>query len=32
VHGDLFDGVMKHARWINAIRTRLGLPYWSLSQ
>jgi UDP-2,3-diacylglucosamine pyrophosphatase LpxH len=50
VHGDLFDGVMKHARWLahlgdrsyvlllklnrwlNAIRTRLGLPYWSLSQ
>ena len=50
VHGDLFDGVMKHARWLahlgdrtyvlllklnrwlNAIRQRLGLPYWSLSQ
>ena len=50
VHGDLFDGVMQHARWLahlgdriyrlllklnrwfNAIRQRLGLPYWSLSQ
>jgi UDP-2,3-diacylglucosamine pyrophosphatase LpxH len=50
VHGDLFDGVMKHARWLahlgdrtyvlllklnrvlNAVRQRLGLPYWSLSQ
>jgi UDP-2,3-diacylglucosamine pyrophosphatase LpxH len=50
VHGDLFDGVMKHARWLahlgdrtyvlllklnrwlNAIRQRLGMPYWSLSQ
>jgi UDP-2,3-diacylglucosamine pyrophosphatase LpxH len=49
-HGDLFDGVMKHARWLahvgsvmyeillklnrwlNAIRQRLGLPYWSMSQ
>ena len=49
-HGDLFDGVMQHARWLayigdsaytlilklnrwfNAIRTRMGLPYWSLSQ
>ena len=49
-HGDLFDGVMQHARWLayvgdnayslilylnrwfNAIRVRLGLPYWSLSQ
>ena len=50
VHGDLFDGVMQHARWLalprrplyvlllklnrwfNAIRQRLGLPYWSMSQ
>lgn len=50
VHGDLFDGVMQHARWLahlgdwmytillglnrglNAIRRRLGLPYWSMSQ
>ena len=50
VHGDLFDGVMQHARWLahlgdriyvlllklnrwlNAIRQRFGLPYWSLSQ
>ena len=49
-HGDLFDGVMQHARWLayvgdsaytiilklnrwfNAIRHRMGLPYWSLSQ
>ena len=49
VHGDLFDGVMRHARWLahlgdriyvlllklnrwlNAIRQRLGLPYWSIS-
>lgn len=49
-HGDLFDGVMQHARWLayvgdsaytlilklnrwfNAIRIRMGLPYWSLSQ
>ena len=50
VHGDLFDSVMQHARWLahfgdwmytvllvlnrwsNAIRQRLGLPYWSMSQ
>lgn len=50
VHGDLFDSVMQHARWLarlgdsmytillkvnrwlNAIRRRLGLPYWSMSQ
>lgn len=50
VHGDLFDGVMRHARWLahlgdwaytlllklnrwlNAVRLRLGLPYWSMSQ
>jgi len=49
-HGDLFDGVMQHARWLayigdgayslilklnrwfNAVRARLGFPYWSLSQ
>jgi UDP-2,3-diacylglucosamine pyrophosphatase LpxH len=49
-HGDLFDGVMQHARWLayvgasiyelllklnrwlNAIRQRIGLPYWSMSQ
>jgi len=49
-HGDLFDGVMQHARWLacmgasvyaillklnqwlNAIRQRLGLPYWPMSQ
>ena len=49
-HGDLFDGVMQHARWLayvgdnayslvlylnrwfNAIRIKLGFPYWSLSQ
>ncbi len=49
-HGDLFDGVMQHARWLayvgdsaytlilklnrwfNAIRVRMGLTYWSLSQ
>jgi len=49
-HGDLFDGVMQHARWLayigdsayslilyinrwfNAIRVKLGFPYWSLSQ
>ncbi len=50
VHGDLFDGVTQHARWLarlgdtlytlilkvnqwfNALRARLGLPYWSVSQ
>ncbi len=50
VHGDLFDGVTTHARWLsllgdtlytlilkfnrwfNAVRARLGLPYWSVSQ
>jgi UDP-2,3-diacylglucosamine pyrophosphatase LpxH len=50
VHGDLFDGVIRHARWLahlgdhtyvlllklnrwlNSIRQKLGLPYWSLSQ
>ncbi len=50
VHGDLFDGVIQHAkwlaylgdtlytmilmlnRWFNRIRSRLGFPYWSLSQ
>jgi UDP-2,3-diacylglucosamine pyrophosphatase LpxH len=50
VHGDLFDGVMQHARWLarlgaslyeillelnrwlNAVRRRFGLPYWSMSQ
>ncbi len=50
VHGDLFDGVTQHARWLaylgdtlytlilkfnqwfNAARSRLGLPYWSVSQ
>jgi len=49
-HGDLFDGVMQHARWLaylgdsgytliltlnrwfNGLRTRMGYPYWSLSQ
>jgi UDP-2,3-diacylglucosamine pyrophosphatase LpxH len=49
-HGDLFDGVIQHAKWLaylgdslytfvlvlnhrfNQIRTRLGFPYWSLSQ
>jgi UDP-2,3-diacylglucosamine pyrophosphatase LpxH len=49
-HGDLFDGVMQHARWLahlgswiyewllkfnrwlNAVRQRFGLPYWSMSQ
>lgn len=48
-HGDLFDAVMQHARWLahldiwlyelllrlnrwmNAVRLRLGLPYWSMS-
>ncbi|CAH2931341.1 MAG: Ser/Thr protein phosphatase family protein, UDP-2,3-diacylglucosamine hydrolase (EC homolog [uncultured Paraburkholderia sp.] len=50
VHGDLFDGVIQHAKWLaylgdtlytmililnhwfNRIRSRLGFPYWSLSQ
>ena len=50
VHGDLFDAVIQHAKWIafvgdrlyllalelnrwfNALRARLGFPYWSLSQ
>ena len=49
IHGDLFDGVMRYARWLahlgdgaytfalalnnwlNHVRLRLGLPYWSLS-
>jgi UDP-2,3-diacylglucosamine pyrophosphatase LpxH len=49
-HGDLFDAVMQHARWLarlgswlyeillklnlwmNAVRLRVGLPYWSMSQ
>jgi UDP-2,3-diacylglucosamine pyrophosphatase LpxH len=49
-HGDLFDSVMQHARWlahlgswiyewllklnrwVNHIRQRFGLPYWSMSQ
>jgi UDP-2,3-diacylglucosamine pyrophosphatase LpxH len=50
VHGDHFDLIIKHARWLalfgdhaydlaieinrlfNAVRRRLGFPYWSLSQ
>jgi UDP-2,3-diacylglucosamine pyrophosphatase LpxH len=50
LHGDLFDAVIQHAkwlafvgdrvylftlelnRWFNALRARLGFPYWSLSQ
>jgi UDP-2,3-diacylglucosamine pyrophosphatase LpxH len=50
VHGDLADGVIRHAKWLaylgdtlydfvlwlnrhfNAVRARLGLGYWSLSQ
>ncbi|KXW55437.1 UDP-2,3-diacylglucosamine diphosphatase [Ferrovum sp. PN-J185] len=50
VHGDLFDGITQHAKWLshlgdslytmilkfnqwfNAVRVRIGLPYWSLSQ
>ena len=50
VHGDAFDMVVRHARWlafagdwaydaalvlntyVNAVRRRLGLTYWSLSQ
>jgi UDP-2,3-diacylglucosamine pyrophosphatase LpxH len=49
-HGDLFDAVMQHAKWLahlgswlyegllklnrwtNAVRMRLGMPYWSISQ
>jgi UDP-2,3-diacylglucosamine pyrophosphatase LpxH len=49
-HGDLFDGVIQHAKWLayvgdwayeftlklnawlNRLRGRLGLPYWSLSK
>ena len=49
-HGDLFDGVIQHAKWLaymgdhayeftlklnrylNSLRARLGLPYWSLSR
>jgi UDP-2,3-diacylglucosamine pyrophosphatase LpxH len=49
LHGDQFDGVVRHAkwlallgdhaykvalvvnRWLNVVRRRLGLPYWSLS-
>jgi len=49
-HGDFFDGVVQHARWLallgdiaytftlklnqhfNALRARLGLPYWSLAR
>ncbi|MBU6467877.1 MAG: UDP-2,3-diacylglucosamine diphosphatase [Betaproteobacteria bacterium] len=50
VHGDLFDGITEHAKWLshlgdtlytmilkfnqwfNAVRVKMGLPYWSLSQ
>ena len=50
IHGDMFDAVVQHARWLahvgdvlytislklnhtyNALRARLGLPYWSLAQ
>jgi UDP-2,3-diacylglucosamine pyrophosphatase LpxH len=50
IHGDLFDGVIRHAKWLahlgdrlytmvlklnhwfNHVRTRMGFPYWSLSQ
>jgi UDP-2,3-diacylglucosamine pyrophosphatase LpxH len=50
VHGDLADGVIRHAKWLahlgdrlydwllwanrhlNAMRSRLGFSYWSLSQ
>ncbi len=50
IHGDIFDGVIRHAKWlahlgdraytvilelnhwVNHWRTRLGFPYWSLSQ
>ncbi len=50
IHGDEFDGVIQHVKWLayvgdslytvilelnrsfNWIRSRLGLPYWSLSQ
>ena len=49
LHGDLFDAVVQHARWlafvgdhlhslilhlnrwVNAVRARLGFPYWSLA-
>ncbi len=49
LHGDLFDGVIRRARWLSVLgsrayrwllklnrlvsfaRSRLGLPYWSLS-
>jgi len=49
MHGDLFDAVVQHARWLaffgdhlhtlvlhlnrwlNAVRARLGFPYWSLA-
>jgi len=49
-HGDFFDGVVQHARWLallgdvlytftlklnqhfNALRARVGLPYWSLAR
>ncbi|MBL8667919.1 MAG: UDP-2,3-diacylglucosamine diphosphatase [Rhodospirillales bacterium] len=49
LHGDVFDGVVKYAKWLafigdrayttalalnlwfNAVRRRLGFPYWSLS-
>jgi UDP-2,3-diacylglucosamine pyrophosphatase LpxH len=50
IHGDMFDAVVQHAKWLahvgdvlytislklnhtyNALRARLGLPYWSLAQ
>ena len=50
IHGDLFDGVIRHAKWLaylgdsaytmilafnhwfNHLLSRLGFPYWSLSQ
>ena len=49
IHGDYFDGVIQHAKWLahvgdnayelalklnrylNTMRARMGLPYWSLS-
>jgi UDP-2,3-diacylglucosamine pyrophosphatase LpxH len=50
VHGDLFDGITQHARWlaylgdslytvalkinqwVNHVRAKMKLPYWSVSQ
>jgi len=32
VGGSLYDVLLNLNRWMNAVRLRLGLPYWSMSQ